>query len=195
MMKGLKKSHMPRGKNPVTISHLKRLCEAAAKLPSKFEAARFRSVITLAFFGFLRPSEICSSPAGHQLKVGSVRLAQKGRVCYINFKSFKHSSTTKVVKIEDCVDLNVRPVALLRRYMRLLRNPDRGAPLYDLSPRRFQESLKELCGLAHIKTRVTPHCFRHGGATWASQQGWSETRIKAHGRWRSNAHSHYIKPY
>ena len=34
--------------------------------------------------------------------------------------------------------------------------------------------------------------LRRGGATWASLQGWSDSRIRAHGRWSSGAFKKYI---
>lgn len=195
ILKGLKNSYVPKTKSPVTISHLKRLYDAASALTGKLETARFRSIISLAFFGFLRPSEVCLSTANHHLRVGDIRFSGDGKACYVLFKSFKHSKDARTIKICDVGGLPVKPVALLRRYMRLLGRSDNAAPLFSMSPRGFRKLLAEMCELACIRTRITPHCFRHGGATWASQQGWSETRIKAHGRWRSNAHSCYIKPY
>ena len=46
--------------------------------------------------------------------------------------------------------------------------------------------------VAGLQDNVTPHALRRGGATWASLQGWSDSRIRAHGRWSSGAFKKYI---
>lgn len=163
VLKGIKNSYTPKGKNPVTASHLSRLYRAAAGLPSRFETARFRSVISLAFFGFLRPSEFCSSPAKHQLRVGNIRFAKSNEACYITFGSFKHSNNSKTIRVDDTDGQTVKPVSLLLKYMRLAKGRDKGAPLFNLSLREFRSLLGEMCEAAHIRTHITPHCFRHGG--------------------------------
>ena len=101
MLKGLKRKSRKRPeKNPITMSHLKRLHNAANRL-GKDRACLFKAMSTLAFFGFLRPSEFCISRSKHHLLRKDVRLGKSGKSCRINFRSFKHSDGTRVVKIEE----------------------------------------------------------------------------------------------
>lgn len=195
MLKGLKNAHTPNKKNPVTLSQLKRLTSAASALDNRLERAQFRSLITLAFFGFLRPSEMFPSTGAHQLKIRDVKVASNNKSCQIVFRSFKHSKGTCSIKIEETPEQALKPVTLLRHYLSLLKRNNQTEPLYALSLRDFRRTLDTMCQQGKIKTFLTPHCFRHGGATWASNQGWSETKIKAHGRWKSNAYSSYIRSY
>ena len=66
------------------------------------------------------------------------------------------------------------------------------APLFDVTLQEFRATLEDVRLAASIRTHLTPHCFRHGGATWAANQGWPDARIKAHGRWKSDAYKRYV---
>ena len=39
--------------------------------------------------------------------------------------------------------------------------------------------LAEMIQEARIKRKITPYCFRHGGASWANKKGWSISKIKS----------------
>lgn len=196
LLKGLRPSDRTQKckKVPVTRSHLKRLNQAATILDSS-TALRFRSMIALAFYGFLRPSEYCVTNRNHHIRVQDVKFARSKRKCWIYFRSFKHSSSPASIRLEDRVSEPLQPVALLCQYMEDIGHYRQDDPLFPVNGKEFSMVLKRVCHVARIKSRLTPHCFRHGGATWASKHGWSQTAIKAHGRWRSDAYNSYISPY
>lgn len=195
LMKGIKKSQVSTLKQPVTLSHLRRLGKAADGL-NPYSAAEFRAMVSLAFYGFLRPSEFCISKAGHHLKLGDLKVKGDEGSCRLRFKTYKHSTTPTKVKIRgngknSCLD----PASTLTSYLQLRGDTDTQQPLFSLRLHEFRSILSEMCAKARIKTKITPHCFRHGGATWACKQGWTDAKIQAHGRWNSNAYKRYIKAY
>ena len=193
MLRGLKKG--PQGKastrRPVTLSHLRRLSKAAAVLGER-EAVRFVAMGLLAFFGFLRPSEYCVSGSGHHMRRSGVKVSKDGRQCRLTLESHKHSDGPAVVLIRDDECGPLRPVASLRRYLELY-HVAAGGPLFGLSQKEFRGSLEEVRRAAGVKSHITPHSFRHGGATWAAAAGWPDARIRAHGRWHSDAYKAYVK--
>ena len=52
-------------------------------------------------------------------------------------------------------------------------------------------SIIRLCGLD--PTRYKGHSFRIGAATYAAEQGHSDTQIRHMGRWKSDAFKNYIR--
>ena len=197
MLRGLKKRRRTGpGKIPVTISHMQRLHKAADSMGNS-EALRVKAMTTLAFFGFLRPSELCISRSNHHLRRQDVRINKTNRYCLIKFNTFKHSEGTQVIKIEEQTHGPIRPVKTIRTYLNTSNNssPSGHQPLFDMTVEEFKDKIAELCQTAGIKSKITPHCFRVGGATWASRQGWPDARIQQHGRWKSGAYKSYIKPY
>ena len=195
LLQGIKRqASRPRNsKFAVTPSHLLRLRDAAAGMGG-VSALRFRAMIGCAFYGFLRPSEYCVTARSHHLRVKDVRFAKDGRSCCFTFRSFKHSKVPAVVRMSDLPGEPLRPVTVLQRYIAVSGRKGCEA-LFDVSAQEFSNLLARMCHMARIKTKLTPHSFRHGGATWAVKQGWTVTQIQTHGRWRSNAYLRYINPY
>jgi site-specific recombinase XerD len=191
LLKGVKRSR-PAGntKTVITMSHMRRLSEAGRRILTKPEQCRFKSMISLAFYGFLRPSELCTSVANHHLRWGSVKLSKKHRSIKLTLKSFKHYDHPSSIKIQATTGPYC-PVGNFLVYAKLGRRPSK-EPLIDMTVAEFQETLSRVAVVAKIKSRITPHCFRHGGATWAAKSGWPDARIRAHGRWRSDAFKHYV---
>lgn len=180
-------------KVPVSSGHLRRLNQAAVML-GPLEALRFRVMIAVAFYGFLRPSEFCKTKAGHHLRRKDVHLYKSNKVGFLNLNSYKHSTKSATVKLCDAYSKDLKPVRLLRKYFDKNQLNSNG-PLFNVTLGEFRLTLAQVCETAQIKSKLSPHCFRHGGATWASKRGWSDSRIKAHGRWKSSAYISYIKPY
>lgn len=196
ILKGIKKEQ-GQGKtvkNVITLSHLHRLTVAAAKIYGKgFQQRRFSSMASLAFFAFLRPSEYCISAAGHELRWRDVKFERKLRSIRIVMRSYKHSQGEKMIRV-GATGGSCCPVKLLWKYKKVC--DSRGSrPVFRMETRQFRCQLDRLMEVAKIKTHLTPHCFRHGGATWASNNGWTDARIKAHGRWKSDAYKLYVRPF
>lgn len=194
MLRGLKRRSYGRENRKVAASpsHLRRLGQAAAVLGSQ-AALQFKTMVALAFFGFLRPSEYCVSASGHFLRRQDVRISKSSDYAYLRLNSFKHSKAPTNVKVTDGSRISLRPVALLRQYLASLPVGRKGDPLFDISCSEFRRTLSDVSRVAGIKSKLTPHCFRIGGATWASNEGWTESQIQAHGRWGSGAYKVYVR--
>ena len=179
LVQGIKwQASKPRNsKFAVTPSHLLRLRDAAAGM-SGVLAQRFRAMIGC---GFLRLSEYYVTARSHHLRVKDVRFAKDGQ-------SFA------VVRMSDLPGEPLRLVAVLRRYIAVSGRKGCEA-LFNVSAQKFSNLLARMCHMARIKTKLTPHSFHHGGATWAVKQGWTLTQIQTRGRWRSNAYLCHINPY
>ena len=100
-----------------------------------------------------------------------------------------------IIVIADSWSKSIHVVSLLKKYLDDNALAKRSAPLFDISVSKVRSMLVKVTLEAGVKHVITPHCLRHGGATWASKQGWSVARIQAHGRWRSQAYNSYIKSY
>ena len=193
MLKGMRK--LPRkpvaARATATQSHLRRLMASSAGLGER-EGVRFVAMILVAFFGFLRPSEYCLAGAPHCLRRSDVRFSRDRRQCRLTFQTYKQSTAAAAVTVRDRTCMPFRPVRSLRRYLREY-HVEAGAPLFSVSLRDFRKSFNEVRRAAKIRSKISPHSLRHGGATWAASRGWPDARIKAHGRWHSEAYKRYVK--
>jgi integrase len=197
ILQGIKRTAAsgPMPKIPVTVSDITRLLRASARVSREADHLRFAAMATVAFYGFLRPSELCVSRAGHQLLWGSVKFGSKGSSVILNFGTYKHSRGSCSVKVRAVSGVGHCPVEALAAYRDCCERRSRVVPLFNVSAAEFQSTLTDLCRVAGMKHHLTPHCFRHGGATWAGRQGWPDTRIRAHGRWNSDAYKCYVRGY
>lgn len=190
LLKGIKNAGPPlSSKKRLSHKSLMKLVASSSLHFSDDQVHQAKAMVTLAFYGFLRPSEYCSDTP-HSLSKGQVLL--KDSHITLKFSTFKHSREPVKIKIA-CTKDSTCPVKALRRYMK--------TPLYQLPSNSvfsttmalWRSQFKGWCKSAELKTLYTPHCLRHGGATWASSNGWPDSRIRAHGRWHSNAFRTYIK--
>ena len=152
-------------------------------------------MILVAFFGFLRPSEFCVTERGHYLTWGAVRLSRYGKHLTLRFSTFKHSTSEKKVKVESLEDAGLCPIKAYSDYAGSITRKKSTGPVFAVPAREFARTLAKLRLSAGIKSRITPHSFRHGGATWASKRGWTDLQIRIHGRWSSGAYDTYIKDF
>ena len=196
MLRGIARSCIKstRPKNAVRISHLKKICNSAAVLFETKVAVTLRSLFTMAFFAMLRPSEMLHAPSSpqHQLKRSSVMM--KRDKIKLTFDSYKHSDGAVSIHIQrmDC-DILVCPWRLLNCYLSQYVSNDCD-PLYPYSVCEVGNMLQQCLAHAGVKTALTLHSFRRGGATWYSEQGITNAKLAAIGRWKSNAYLRYVKP-
>lgn len=192
-LKGLKKRKQPSaGKVAVSLSQIMVLHQSAeVSLPS-YTCQMFKVIISLAFFGFLRPSEFCKTEEDHYLRRGDVKISESKKCCHLRLRSFKHSEKPAIIRISNSWSKSLCFVEALHDYMERHAQKLDTDPLFDITVSAFRSMLNKVCNASGIKVKITPHCFRHGGATWASKKGWSVARIKAHGRWKSQAYNTYI---
>ena len=196
LLRGVKKvdvgAKQPRPTNRVSKNHLKRLCAAADVLFNSACARMYKAMFTIAFFGLLRPSEVAhaSQSPCHQLKRKCIRFGRS--ILMITFFSFKHSGKPVNIKVQAISDKSICPWTNLYEY--LSHSPLRAEDqLFPISTAEFAQVLRRCIEQADIKSKLTLHSFRRGGATWFSSNGMTDATLKAYGRWSSNAYLCYVK--
>ena len=165
----------------------------------------FRAMFLLAFYGFFRVGELATKGPDSirsviQLKDirflktdGSIR-ALKITICH-----FKHNSTNRPVDIvidNDCKSPFCPVQAVLEYCKQRLLEP---GPLFQLhnhavSVHQFNAQLKACLAFCSLdSTRYKSHSFRIGAACHAAEKGFSDSQIRALGRWKSDAFKLYIR--
>lgn len=189
LLKGIKMKTPPK-KLTKALSHkqLHKLILASSKLFQKNLKIKINSMLSLAFYGFLRPSEYCNTKAGHTLLHKNIRL--KKRSLSFTLPTYKHAYQSSEIKVAATHDPTC-PVRWLKKYL-ALDNDNSSIYLYNMDAQLFRSHLTALCKKAHLAP-IGPHSLRHGGATWAAHKGWSDARLKAHGRWNSEAYKLYVR--
>ena len=194
LLKGLTRcsTKTPVSSAGVSTKHLRSLTRVSKVLHSNKDHCRLMAMMAVAFYGFLRPSEYCVTSSAHYLNWNDVQFSHKGRYVRLTLRSYKHSKAKSTIQLQS--EKICCPIYWLKKYRRMFA-VCHSNPLFDMSANRFKAILNNLRDAAKIKTKLTPHSFRHGGASWASQQGWPDARIKAHGRWRSDAYKRYVHAF
>jgi len=203
LLQGLDKSaSRPDRRLPITFD---RLCSLVAQLPAtcydEFEATLFRATFSLAFFAFLRISELLGggSCARRGLQMSDVQLGVGLTVFISGSKTDQRGKGTTLYTPPATAYPLVCPVQAMHRFLamrssqatQLFVHQD-GSPL---TRRQFQAVLtKAAAALGWDTNRYTSHSFRIGAATTAAANGMSEDFIKTRGRWASAAFRTYIRP-
>ena len=188
---------------PITYDLLQKIVSILSGLcTSQYEVVLFSAAFSLAFFGFLRISEVTSGKRNdifsrHTIQVENVKVTQS------NIEIFMTSSKTDQLglgtKVLICKQSHssVCPVGLLNKYIQV-RPPIHG-PLFchfdgsPLSRYQFSAMLKKTLVFLGITGNYGTHSFRIGSATFSSMQGFSEEKIQIMGRWKSCAVKGYIR--
>lgn len=189
VLRGIKNTAAPaRLPTVVSVEQLQRLVRHSKKVLGRVGGARFSAMVSCAFYGFLRPSEYCISPAGHYVRRSDCKLTKTE--VELDIRSFKHSCTSAIVRIKGTGDKTC-PLKLVSRYLDGSRPP--GVALFPITAQAFRQEFDEVIKGASIEAGLTPHSLRRGGATWAALNGWSDGKIRAFGRWKSDAFKKYIQ--
>ncbi len=159
----------------------------------------------LAFFGFLRCSELTTSskldPAINPT-ISDLTILDSETISFL----IKQSKTDQVKKGHFVyifnLSLPIQPYQAIREYLRL-RISQAKSPLeplfldharYPASRAWFQKQLKSVLLSAGILAKnVSSHSFRIGAATSAAQKGLTKHQIQTLGRWSSEAFQSYIR--
>ena len=186
-----------RPNHALKVRQPQKLCNSADKLFRSQQALIIKSVFALSFFALLRPSEAyqTSTTPEHQLRRSSIRVRQNK--IKITFSSFKHSSGSTTITLERKPSLVICPVLLLQSYLSAnsgIAQQEGSIVLFPCSRSEAHSWLQRCVADAGIKSRLTLHSFRRGGATWYASQGLTNAKLKAFGRWKSNAYLIYVKP-
>ena len=188
ILRGIKNSS-PRPKLAAALSYDQLVCmvNSFMRVLGKANGIRFSAMITCAFFGMMRPSEYCVSGAGHEILVRDISVSREG--ADITFTSFKHSKGPAKIRIPrqsgSCC-----PIYRLQRYLKVCTKPNKA--LFPITHRKYRAEFDQVIESLGFGGGLTPHSLRRGGASWASMQGWSDSRIRAYGRWSSNAFKKYV---
>lgn len=199
--------HITDQKAAITPGLLRELCHATDYMGPL--GVLFKCLFTLAFFSFLRSSNLLSHSGkvfdrSRQLCRGDI-IKQPG--CLIVL--IKWSKTKQVRDNVECIALtalphcDICPVQAFKNFTRQF-PVSLNAPLFSyvtrarlkvLTVSKVQKVLKSLLEISgHVSARYTLHSFRRGGCTTAHQCLADPLRIKQHGLWSSSAFERYITP-
>ena len=197
LLKGVKNTVRPLLVSAVCLqSLLERMGRMAMIRFDQYEAILVGATVSLAFYGFLRVGEYTHNTAGHAVCYEGVTCCSGYLV--VRIPSSKADKLPITIKVKAMKDRCLCPVVCYKKYKRvrpkvatsqLFLNSD-GSTVTATNVTKWLRELGEACG----NKKITTHSLRVGGATWAAGAGWSDARIRAHGRWNSNAFLRYIRP-
>jgi hypothetical protein len=142
----------------------------------------------LAFFGLLRPGELC------KLVVSDIMVRRANGLPYCAIVALKEPKNRAFLgRAQFAVVRDEGTVRWLVWMMEELRPTDRLWPSSDVQLRSLFADLMQRSGFAHLK--LTPGCLRPGGTTWLfMEQNLDVTRLQHAGRWASPTSLHsYIQ--
>ena len=150
------------------------------------------AAMLLAFFGFLRSSELTS------LQVADITPRQSGFNCSIRSSKTDPFRRGAVVIIAPSQDSTLCPVLALRHYLacrpqvpgQLFRFAT-GTALTKSTLNRLVKTLSQTVGIP--VNRYSTHSFRIGAATTGAAAGIPDWKIRMLGRWLSDAYHLYIR--
>lgn len=173
---------------------------------SQYQSYMFQAMCSMAFFGFLCIGEITvtkpQSIHSNLLYLAHVtrQFCSKGEVVslVVTFTNYKHNTNRNAFSLILHRQLNACPVQSFLDYLTvrgsengpLVINKD-GSPVLRSDFGKVLCSVIRLCGLD--PDRYKGHSFRIGAATYAAEQGHSDTQIRHMGRWKSDAFKKYIR--
>lgn len=190
---GLKRtSRPPRPKDPVTIKHLN-LMYSSLDL-SKSNHLMFWSCILTLFRSLLRVSHVVKSP--HVLlRSDLVFPPGGGMILNIRSSKTKSSGMVHIIPIAELSKPKLCAVYWLKRWV-YSHNHKPNEPLFTtpggFTYSKFSLALSQLVKASGIRSNLSSHSFRRGGATFLSSIGCPLSVIKERGGWASEAVFKYI---
>ena len=179
---------------PVSIPMLEQLMTQIHKTSmSPYAITMMKSMMSLSFYGFLRPGEITDSP--NNLLLHQVQLNLDNII--ITFNRFKHHVGPPVqIQISSHPGATC-PVAALRQFLSMrgsgsgpLYSTFTGRPITYHTLSTWFKSLVLRCGFS---SHTNLHSFRIGAATQAYINQVPSSQIQLMGRWNSTAYQKYIR--
>ncbi len=150
-------------------------------------------MFSIAFYAFLRPSEMCSSD--HTLQLSDVEFHNTQLL--VKFKSFKHHTGAPVTITIPKTSSSVCPVLNLRKFVKLRgRQP---GPLFcspigkPISYKNFSKVLARVVNRSSLSGKFAPHSFRIGAATYVATLGYPDHLIQKLGRWKCMGWISYVR--
>ncbi|XP_073768545.1 uncharacterized protein [Danio rerio] len=208
LIKGIQKTHPhpPDPRLPITLNILTKCIHTLRKGYQSINTARtLDTMFTLAFFGFLRCSEITTTskfnPSIHPT-ISDLTVLDKETISFF----VKQSKTDQIRKGHHIYIFDIpSPIHHFQTLLaflqfRKLQDPNPRSPLFTDDYNRpvtrfwFQKHLKEILRLSGLSPdSFSSHSFRIGAATTAAHNGLSQSQIQALGRWSSDAFNSYIR--
>ena len=206
--RGIKRSQgcSTRTRLPITISHLKLFqCFLAIPKTGQFDSIMFWAAMTLAFFGFLRLSELTCNGAYSQdihlspsditfLPTWDDPVHFSVRIKASKTDPFRTGQTILIGKS----DQTICPLQAMQTYL-LVRGSSPG-PLFQhfsgnaLTREALIAETRQLLALSGLNSlHYAGHSFRIGAATTAASVGLPPWLIKTLGRWSSDCYERYIQ--
>ena len=179
---------------PITIPILQQLMSKCSSMgKSMYHILLLQAMMSVSFYGFLRPGEITKSP--HNLMIDQLQLSS--HKASITFRTFKHHSGHTITIDIPSQPGPTCPVQALTNYLAMRRydpgplfcHPTRDA----ISYATYHDWFLHVLSLSQLQGKYNTHSFRIGAATWAASRGVSHTIIQQMGRWRSMAYMKYIR--
>jgi len=206
-LKGLKRyaSNFVNRKQAITPQMLHQM-SACLKLTSPLHAAMW-SLFLVAFFSFLRKSNLVFSDASNYTKVllgSDLTFTEHGASLAIReTKTIQFKQRKLCIPIPSISGSRLCPISALRNHL-LLNKIAPHQPLFSvlsapgsshpITYSMFCSFLKQLISIiGHDPSVFSPHSFRRGGATFAFDCGLPAEFIKMQGDWRSNAYQVYLE--
>ena len=199
--------HITRQKDPITPRLLLDLCQVSQPLAPM--GRLFKCLFTLAFFSFLRcsnllpPSARTFDPTRHLCR-GDVIVQPDCLVVIIKWsKTHQKRDKLHTIALTAMPGSPACPVQAFKDYTAASPAAP-NTPLFSyrqhghqvaLSAARARKVLHFLLGLlGHTASDYSMHSFRRGGCTTAAHFMTDPLRIKQHGLWASNAYERYVTP-
>lgn len=176
----------PNPRRPVTIEILQRMFKCL-DINVKIHVMFWASALLL-FRSLLRVSHVIDSP--HTLTVNDISWSEEGYD--IKVRSSKTSNVERVIPVRQINRKELCSVFWLKRWFSISRCKG-NMPLFSvsgpkaLSYSNFSRLLSNLLSSANVKSKITTHSFRQGGASFLSSIGVPLPKIKERGGgWKSN---------
>ena len=167
----------------------------------------FKAIYTLAFFSFLRLSNLVPHTRNafspyYKVARGDVIFAPPGLLLLIKWsKTIQAKNAVKILKIPDLGANPICPVQAIRNAMAITPGPSNSPlfqyksnsqwqPLTDTQVRRHFALILKKLNLHN--SNITFHAFRHSGATYAFNSNIELQHIQSHGTWTSECVWKYI---
>ena len=205
-MKGLSRTAPNKdSRKPITFEKLQNIiCCLASVCKNSFEAVLFRTMFSVAFFGFFRVSELLGQePSLRGGRKGIQRedinvLYPQAVIRLAGSKTDQQGKGHMVVLDHVSNHQTICPVMLLARYLEL--SPGSTGSLFvhldgsEVTRYQFQSVLKKAADFLGWPTKgFSSHSFRIGAATTAAANGMQAEKLMEKGRWKSNAYRSYIR--
>ena len=172
----------PKAKLPFKVEWFEAIVESFPV--SMFDNRRFMFLITLAFHGFLRMSELIV------LTKKQISTTTEGRLDILIQTSktdqFGHGQRTYIFDNQQ--------IHSPFRYLDVIDNLEDDEPVAGRSTHALRSHLRHVLTTIGVESpeSYSFHSFRRGGAYLASCRGVADCVIKAHGRWKSSAYLRYV---